>query len=108
MQCLDGIGAGIYGALFPILVADLTRGTGRFNVAQGAVATAQGIGASLSAVLAGVIIVGAGYSAAFLSLAAIAALGFGGYLLLMPETRDSIAPDAHAGGSEPTPQPATA
>ncbi|KQQ31373.1 MFS transporter [Methylobacterium sp. Leaf123] len=86
VQCLDGVGAGIYGALFPIVVADLTRGTGRFNVAQGAVATAQGLGAALSATLAGVVIVGAGYSAAFLVLAAIAAAGFALYLLFMPET----------------------
>jgi len=32
VQLLDGIGAGIYGALFPVIVADLMRGTGRFNV----------------------------------------------------------------------------
>ncbi|GEP11742.1 MFS transporter [Methylobacterium gnaphalii] len=87
VQCLDGIGAGIYGALFPLVVADLTRGTGRFNVAQGAVATAQGLGASFSATLAGVIIVGSGFSMAFLVLAAIAVAGFVAYLTLMPETR---------------------
>ena len=87
VQCLDGIGAGTYGALFPIVVADLTRGTGRFNVSQGAVATAQGIGAALSAGLAGLIIVMVGYGAAFLTLAAIAAAGFALYLLAMPETR---------------------
>lgn len=86
VQCLDGVGAGIFGALFPIVVADLTRGTGHFNAAQGAIATAQGIGAALSATLAGLIIVSAGYAAAFLVLAAIAALGFGLYLFLMPET----------------------
>lgn len=39
VQALDGVGAGIFGALFLIVVADLTRGSGRFNVAQGAVAT---------------------------------------------------------------------
>lgn len=88
VQLLDGIGAGIYGALFPVVVADLTEGTGRFNVSQGAVATAQGLGAALSAGLAGFIIVGAGYKAAFLVLAAIAGLGFVLYLTLMPETRD--------------------
>ena len=91
VQCLDGIGAGVYGALFPIVVADLTRGTGRFNVAQGAVATAQGLGASLSATLAGFIIVGAGYDTAFLVLAAIAGAGFVVFLTLMPETRDKTA-----------------
>ncbi|MCJ2025656.1 MFS transporter [Methylobacterium sp. J-067] len=102
VQLLDGIGAGIYGALFPIVVADLTRGNGRFNAAQGAVATAQGVGASLSATLAGVIIVSAGYSAAFLSLAAIAGVGFALYLMLMPETRD----DLPATGSDTLPRAA--
>lgn len=87
VQLLDGVGAGIYGALFPIVVADLTRGTGRFNVSQGAVATTQGLGAALSATLAGLIIVSAGYSVAFLVLAMIAALGFFLYLFAMPETR---------------------
>jgi MFS family permease len=87
VQCLDGVGAGIYGALFPLVVADLTRGTGRFNVSQGAVATAQGLGAAFSATLAGVVIVSFGYSQAFLVLAGIAGAGFALYLFAMPETR---------------------
>ncbi|MGN6099045.1 MAG: MFS transporter [Bosea sp. (in: a-proteobacteria)] len=95
VQALDGVGAGIFGALFPIVVADLTRGTGRFNVAQGAVATFQGVGAALSASLAGVIIVQASYAAAFLALAAIAACGFVIYLVAMPETRDYQPPTDH-------------
>ncbi len=90
VQCLDGVGAGIYGALFPLVVADLTRGTGRFNVSQGAVATAQGLGAALSAGLAGLVIVSAGYSTAFLVLAGIAALGFCLYLFGMPETKGVV------------------
>lgn len=108
VQLLDGIGAGIYGALFPVIVADLTRGTGRFNVSQGAVATAQGLGAALSATLAGVIIVSAGYSAAFLALAAIAAAGFILYLFAMPETRgfEPGRSDADGSGISPIPAPA--
>jgi MFS family permease len=108
VQLLDGIGAGVYGALFPIVVADLTRGGGRFNAAQGAVATAQGIGASLSATLAGVIIVSAGYSTAFLALAAIAALGFVLYLMLMPETRGGSASEPESDGTLPPAVPASA
>ncbi len=88
VQALDGVGAGIYGALFPIVIADLTRGSGRFNVAQGAVATAQGLGAALSATLAGTIIVDAGYAPTFLTLAAIAGGGLALYALAMPETRE--------------------
>lgn len=108
VQLLDGVGAGIYGALFPVIVADLTKGTGRFNVSQGAVATSQGVGASLSASLAGVIIVSSGYSVAFLSLAVIAGLGFALYLLVMPETRGykpATKPTLGDGGA-PTPVPA--
>lgn len=91
VQLLDGVGAEVFGALVPVVVADLTRGTGRFNVSQGAIATAQGLGAALSASLAGAVIVEAGYSAAFLMLGGIAAAGFLGYLFLMPETHDSTA-----------------
>jgi hypothetical protein len=87
VQALDGVGAGIFGALFPVVVADLTRGTGRFNVSQGAIATALGFGAALSASFAGLIVVMAGYSAAFLALAAIAGLGLLIYAAFMPETK---------------------
>ncbi|TCP67587.1 MFS transporter [Sphingomonas sp. PP-CE-1G-424] len=87
VQALDGIGAGIFGALFPVVIADLTKGTGRFNVSQGAVASAQGLGAALSASLAGAIIVGAGYTAGFLTLAVVAGLGLALYLVAMPETK---------------------
>jgi MFS family permease len=86
VQTLDGVGAGIFGAIFPIIVADLMRGTGRFNVAQGAILTAQGIGAALSTTLAGIVVVHAGYSAAFLTLAGVAILGVLVFFFGMPET----------------------
>ena len=47
-QILDGVGAGIFGALFFIVVADLTEGTGRYNLAQGASSACWGLGAALS------------------------------------------------------------
>ena len=86
VQSLDGVGAGIFGALFPVIVADLTKGSGRFNVSQGVVSSVFGLGAALSATLAGSIIVWAGYGASFLTLAGIAAAGFVLYLTAMPET----------------------
>jgi MFS family permease len=86
VQLLDGVGAGIFGALFPLVVADLTRGTGHFNVSQGAIATAAGLGGALSAAAAGFIVVAAGYSAAFLFLAAIAGLALALFVVMMPET----------------------
>ena len=89
VQLLDGVGAGIYEALTPLLIADVMRGTGRYNLAQGAVATTQGVGAAISALAAGIVTDRLGYSAAFLFLGAAAAVGCGVFLLLMPETRET-------------------
>jgi len=94
VQALDGVGAGIFGALFPVVIADLTKGTGRFNVSQGAVASAQGLGAALSATLAGAIIVWSGYTASFLTLATVAGIGLALYLFAMPETKAKANPTA--------------
>ena len=74
-QLPDGIGAGIFGALFLIVGADLTEGTGRCNLARGAAATCWGLGAALSNLVAGSIVDGFGYNTAFLFLAACAAAG---------------------------------
>lgn len=90
VQLLDGVGAGIFGAIFPVIIADLMRNTGRFNVAQGAVITAQSIGAALSTTLAGFVVVGAGYGAAFVTLGAVAAIGAVICLLALPETGHGI------------------
>jgi hypothetical protein len=38
----------VLGVLTALIVADLTQGTGRFNLAQGFVGTLAGIGASLA------------------------------------------------------------
>ena len=86
VQLLDGIGAGIIGAITPLVIADLMRGTGRFNLAQGAVATVQGVGAALSGLAAGFIVDGFGYSAAFLSSGAAACIALAALFLAMPET----------------------
>ncbi|MBF8757379.1 MFS transporter [Pseudomonas guariconensis] len=87
VQLLDGIGAGIFGALFPIVVKDLTDGTGRFNVSLGALTTAFGLGAALSPGIAGLVVQAAGYDAAFLTLAGIAAAACLLVWLALPETR---------------------
>ena len=87
VQLLDGVGAGIYQALTPLVIADIMRGTGRFNLAQGAIATTQGVGAAISSLFAGEVVDHFGYSAAFFALALAAAAGWSAFVLLMPETR---------------------
>jgi MFS family permease len=98
VQLLDGVGAGIYQALTPLIISDMMRGTGRFNLAQGAVATTQGIGASISGLAVGVVVDRFGYAVSFLALGAAAAVAFLVFFGLMPETRDeqAIARDADA------------
>jgi predicted MFS family arabinose efflux permease len=48
IQVMDGIAAAIFGVVSVLVIADLTRGTGRFNLTLGAITTAVGIGAALS------------------------------------------------------------
>lgn len=86
IQVLDGVAAGIFGVVSVLVIADLTRGTGRFNTTLGAIVTAVGIGASLSQMMAGSIVHRFGFRAGFLFLAAIAAVAFAVYYFFMPET----------------------
>ena len=87
VQLLDGLTASVFSVLIPLTIADLTRGTGRFNLTQGMVGTMTGIGASLSPTLAGYVTDSYDSSIAFLCLAAVAAVGLTVVSFLMPETR---------------------
>ncbi|MGA2892510.1 MAG: MFS transporter [Xanthobacteraceae bacterium] len=87
VQLFDGVTAAVLAVMVPLVVVDLTRGTGHFNLGLGILGTATGIGASLSATLAGYISDHFGSPTAFASLAAIAVVGFTVLWFLMPETR---------------------
>jgi MFS family permease len=86
-QALDGISGTVLGVLTALVIADITGGTGRFNLAQGIVGTASGIGASISTTLSGLVAQGLGQSAGFLCIAATAFLATMVVLFLMPETK---------------------
>jgi MFS family permease len=101
VQILDGIGAGLQSVAVPALVARILNGTGRVNVGQGAVMTMQGLGASLSPALGGLIAQEIGYSAMFMILGSFAlgsvALWTGFASILKPacaEARDQSSPAA--------------
>ncbi|KST58783.1 ABC transporter permease [Methylobacterium sp. GXS13] len=87
IQVLDGISASVLGVMVPLVVSDLTRGTGRFNLALGAVGTAMGVGAALSTSLAGIMADRLGSHSAFLGLALMGFAAFMLVALIMPETR---------------------
>jgi predicted MFS family arabinose efflux permease len=91
VQLFDGITAAVFAVMIPLTVADLAFGSGHFNLAQGIVGTATGIGASLSTLIAGYISDAFGSGVAFLGLASVAALGLVMIMLIMPETRQESA-----------------
>jgi MFS family permease len=86
IQILDGVANAIFVVVSILVVADRTRGTGRFNLAQGSLATAVGIGAALSNTFGGELIQHFSYRISFLSLGAIAALAFVLLWTAIPET----------------------
>jgi MFS family permease len=85
-QLLDGVSGTVLGVLTALIVADLTAGTGRFNLAQGFVGTMSGVGASLSTTLSGLVAGSLGRAAGFLGIAAVALAAMLLLSLLMPET----------------------
>jgi len=87
VQVLDGVTAAMLGVMVPLIVADLTRDTGHFNLGQGIVGTFIGIGASISSTFAGILSDRFGSPWAFSGLAAVALIGLVAVWLLMPETR---------------------
>jgi predicted MFS family arabinose efflux permease len=94
----------VLGVMFPLVVADITRGTGGFSLGLGIVGSAVGIGASLSTVLAGYLVDHIGHAATFAALTGVATAGLVVVAFLMPETR----PDAHDPMSDAMAEPVAA
>lgn len=90
-QVLDGVGGAVIGVLVPLVAADLTRGTGRFNLCMGTIGLAVGVGATLSTAIAGDLAGRFGNSVAFLALTLAGAVGVLTVALTMPETRPGTA-----------------
>lgn len=87
MQALSGIDAAVLGILSPLIIADVTAGSGRYNLAQGAVGMTTGIGAALSTTAIGYLAQWFGFTAGLLVLAAVAAAGFVFTSMLLRESR---------------------
>ncbi len=92
VQFLDGVGAGLIGIATPIAAERILAGTGRFNVGLGAVMTVQGIGASLSNVVAGWLTDRGGYGLAYWVHGGVALFALALFML----GREAIAPRASA------------
>jgi MFS family permease len=87
IQLLDGLSGATLGVLTTLIIADLTNGTGRFNLAQGIAGTFSGVGASLSTSITGIITQRFGYTAGLLSVTALGLLAVAIALIFMQETK---------------------
>jgi len=90
IQLLDGITGAVLGVMTALVIADVTKGTGRFNLAQGMFGTATGVGASLSPTLSGLIVHQLGYLAGFASLAGEGLVALVVLAVFLPETKEKL------------------
>jgi len=89
IQVLDGLSGATLGVLTALVIADLTKGIGRFNLAQGLVGTLSGIGASLSTSISGLLVDRLGHMVGFVSVTAIGVMAVVMFWAFMPETKSS-------------------
>ena len=92
LQLMDGFTGATLGVLTTLIIADLTNGTGRFNLAQGLAGTFSGVGASLSTSVTGIVTQRFGYMAGLLSITAAGLLAVAIVLVFMPETKPPALP----------------
>ncbi len=86
LQVLDGVAGAVFGVLTPLIAADISGDSGRFNLALGIIGLAGGIGAAISTTVAGVMSDQWGTAYAFFGLAGAGAAATLTAALAMPET----------------------
>lgn len=94
-QLLDGIGAGLFDVLLPLVLYGAVLGSGRYNMARGMLGAIQGVGGASSYAFAGSLVVWGGYSVAFAVLAGVGVIALLLILMAMPETVSSIRAESH-------------
>lgn len=87
IQLLDGLSAAVIGVMMPLVIADLARGTGRYNLAQGTAGTVASIGGAASMGLSGYAAELMGYDWAFVCYGAVAVVAVGVLWRFLPETK---------------------
>jgi MFS family permease len=88
-QLLSGVTGAIIGVLTVLVITDLTTGTGRFNLAQGAVGAMTGLAASLSTIATGYLFQTIGNTGGFLAITAVAGAATGLIAIFVAETKPS-------------------
>ena len=86
MQSLAGLTAVVVGIMMPLVVADLTKQSGRYNFTLGAVTMMGSIGAAISTLVSGFIAEWFGFATSFLMLTIVAGGSAALMWLRFPET----------------------
>jgi MFS family permease len=89
IQALDGLSGATLGVLTALVIADLARGTGRFNLAQGLVGALSGVGASFSTSISGLVVERFGHMAGFWGVTGVGLIAVAILWAFMPETKSS-------------------
>jgi MFS family permease len=89
IQVLDGVTGAVLGVLTALVIADITQGTGRFNLAQGLIGTLSGVGASLSTSVWGLVAERFGHMVGFLGVTTVGLTAVAVLSVFMPETNPS-------------------
>ncbi len=87
IELLDGITGSIINVMTVLVITDLTAGTGRFNLAQGAIGAMLAIAAALSTSISGFVFQEFGRAAGFLAIAAMAAAATATAWAFLAETK---------------------
>jgi MFS family permease len=87
VQLLDGTTAAIITVLTVLVVADVTAGTGRFNLAQGTVGALIAISSAVSTAVLGFVVQRFGDVTGFVTMAAGTGIAAGLLWTLLPETK---------------------
>src|SRR5262249_51328447 len=87
IQILDGITGSIMTVLTVVIIADVTKGTGRFNLAQGVFGTLTGFAAAISPGFFGELVIRFGDAVGLFTMAVGLALGMMLLWFALPETK---------------------
>ena len=104
VQALDGVSSAVFGVMLPLIAADISKRSGRFNLTMGLLGLGIGIGATLSTTLGG-------YTAELserLAFLALAGAGLIAVLLVWLLVRETVRPAAVSPASPEPASPSTA
>jgi MFS family permease len=93
LQLLDGIGGAMFGVLLPLVAADISHGTNRFNLCISILGVAVGIGATFGNFVFGHLATHFGDSVGFLAMTGAGVIAFLAVFFLMPETKEEHEPE---------------